>query len=89
MKKSITKKKLNPICAILWQDAAYSTRGKKPTELPLLTLTAGFIISTNKKFTNICTSASYENGKLIPKDGFLVPNKAIVDFRKIDYYEKS
>lgn len=81
------KKSKNPVCAILWQDAAYSNSKKTPVSTPPLTLTTGFIIKSNKNFTQIATSVSYSKKKIIPKDGFLIPNDAIVDFRKIDFYD--
>lgn len=81
----------NPICAILWQDAAYSFDKKTPKETPLPKLTVGFVVESNENFTNIATNIDYntENDKIIPKDGFLIPNKVIIKFQKIGYFNKN
>ncbi len=84
----MNKKKRNPICAILWQDAGYSTKKTLPRSLPKPTLTVGYIVNTNKEFTNIATNIEWDDKKIIPKDGFLIPNETIIDFQKIGYYEK-
>ena len=81
----IKSKFKNPICIILWRDAFYAFTKNIPKYSPPLQLTAGFIISTNKKFTNIATNVSYnqKTGELRQVEGFLIPNKVIVEFRKI------
>lgn len=81
----------NPVCAILWHDAAYSFEEKLPKELPLPQLTLGFIIETNEIFTHIATSVAYDINvhTLQKRDGVLIPKKAIINFRKIgDYNEQ-
>lgn len=81
----------NPICAILWRDAAYSFEKDLPKELPLPQLTLGFIIETNEMFTHIATNVAYDTNThtLKPKDGILIPEKSIINFRKIgDYNEQ-
>jgi len=83
--------KKNPVCAILWRDAAYSFENKLPEELPLPQLALGFIIETNETFTHIATNVAYDTSThtLQPKDGMLIPEKAIINFRKIgDYNEQ-
>ncbi len=76
------------IHSILWQDAAFSMATKLPIGHPLPTLTVGYIYSKNRKFTNISTSFSYKNEVIIPKDGFLIPNKSIIKISKIGKHEK-
>jgi len=83
--------KKNPVCAILWSDAAYSFEEKLPTELPLPQLTLGFIIDINETFTHIATDVAYDTSThtLQSRDGILIPKKAIINFRKIgDYNEQ-
>ena len=86
----MTKKNTNPICAILWRDAAFTDDSAHLNVPPTPRLTCGFIIETNDEFTNIACSVSYnkETGEIIPADGFIIPDKAIIDFRKIDFYDK-
>jgi hypothetical protein len=78
----------NPICAIVWHDAAYSYAKKLPKEMPKPQLTTGFIISANEKFINIATNVAYdENEKKIKAiDGFIIPITARKEFRKIGYF---
>lgn len=81
----------NPVCAILWRDAAYSFEEKLPGELPLPQLTLGFIIETNDEFTHIATNVAYDTKthSMKARDGILIPEKAIINFRKIgDYNEQ-
>jgi hypothetical protein len=75
----------NPICTILWRDASYTFEPAVPKNLPAPTLTGGFIVFTDDQFTNICCSAEYDekSGKITPKDGFLIPEKTILDFKKV------
>lgn len=81
----------NPICAILWRDAAYSFDKNVPLKKPIPRLTAGFIISTNKDFTHIATNIEYdETNKIIyPIDGFLIPEKTIIKFKKVGYFKNN
>ena len=84
----ISRKKIeikNPICAILWMDAAYTTTKKLPKELPLPQLTVGFIISTNEEFTNIAMNVKYDSrtGRLWPVDGLIIPKKTTIKFTKL------
>lgn len=78
------KKYKNPVCVVTWQDAAYSFSKQLPREMPVPQVTAGFVISANEKFVNIATNAKYDkkNGKLWPSDGFLIPKKSIIKFKK-------
>lgn len=80
----------NPICAILWTDAAYSFEEELPKELPLPQLTLGFIIETNDTFTHIATNVAYDTSThtLQPRDGILIPEKSIINFRKIGDYNE-
>ncbi len=80
-----SKKPNNPVCAILWREAFYTFNKNFPHKLPLPQLTTGFIISSNKKFINIATNVNYnsETGQLWPVDGFLIPQQAIIKFKKI------
>jgi len=85
------KFKRNPVCAILWRDAAYSFEERLPKEPPLPELTLGFIVDTNKTFTHIATSVAYDTSvhTLQKRDGILIPEKTIISFRKIgDYNEQ-
>ena len=74
----------NPVCTILWEDAAYSFENEVPTEGPKPQLTAGFIMETNDTFTFIATNVRYskEDGSLYPVDGFIIPENAILEFKK-------
>jgi hypothetical protein len=82
--------KKNPICTILWQDAAYSFEKELPKDFPLPNITTGFIISTNDHFTFIATNVDYDKstGNLSPVDGFVIPEKAILGFKKIGNYNE-
>jgi uncharacterized protein len=77
----------NPICSILWRDAAYSYEEYNPDNLPKPILTTGFIIENNteKGFTKIASSSGYDakEGKVFPKDGFLIPNGMEIEFKKL------
>ncbi|MBU3968697.1 hypothetical protein KJ991_00560 [Patescibacteria group bacterium] len=77
----------NPVCAILWMDATYTTEKELPKELPQAQLTVGFIISTNKKFTNIAMNVKYDpvTRRLWPVDGLIIPRKAKIKFIKLAY----
>ena len=89
MKKNKTLK--NPICAVLWQDASYTFEKIMPLKTPLPRLTVGFIVSTNKYFTHIATNIEYDEMKEIiyPIDGFLIPEKTIIKFKKIGYFKNN
>jgi len=80
--------KKNPICTILWRDAAYTFNKKLPRKLPGPRLTPGFIIKSTKDYTFIATNVAYDgkNAALYPVDGFIIPEKVILEFRKIGNY---
>lgn len=80
----------NPICTLLWREAAYSFQKNLPDEPLLPRLTTGFMIATNNSFTHIATNVRYDcvTGKLQPIDGFFIPNKNIIEFKKIGYYNE-
>lgn len=83
--------KKNPVCAILWRDAAYTFEPEMPDALPLPQLTAGFIIQTNDKYTFIATNVAYDKKThtLSAVDGFIIPEKAILEFKRMgDYNEQ-
>ncbi len=84
-KRSGIKQFKNPVCAILWMDAAYATTKELPKELPAPQLTTGFIISANEESTNIAVNVKYnpKTGHLWPVDGFIIPKKAQIRFLKI------
>lgn len=75
----------NPICIILWRDAFYVFTKNIPKYPPPFQLTAGFIIDSNDKFTNIAMNVNYnlKTGTLWPVDGFLIPKGVIIEFRRI------
>jgi len=82
--------KKNTVCTILWRDAAYSFESKVPDGLPGPRLTTGFIIQTKDEYTFIATNVSYDKktGEMSPVDGFIIPNKAILEFKKIGNYNE-
>jgi hypothetical protein len=83
--------KKNPVCAIMWRDAAYTFEKNIPLEFPKPRLTAGFICKVEDKYTFIATNVAYntETHKLTAVDGFVIPKGAIIEFRKIgDYNEQ-
>ncbi len=81
--------KKNPVCTLLWRDAAYTFETELPQEFPKPRLTAGFIIETNDSHTFIATNVSYDElGEIIPVDGFVIPEKSIVEFKKIGNYNE-
>ncbi|MEK9177932.1 MAG: hypothetical protein AAB777_02305 [Patescibacteria group bacterium] len=82
--------KKNPVCTILWRDAAYTFEPEIPKELPKPRLTTGFIIKTNDEYTFIATNVSYDKktGEMSPVDGFVIPEKAIIEFKKIGNYNE-
>ena len=81
------KKKLKnpPVCALWWKDAAYSYGEKLTSALPPTQLTAGFVMAATDEYVNIATNVDYdEKDKTIwPIDGFVIPKKAIVEFKRI------
>lgn len=87
MKKVCKKIKKNPVCIILWRDAAYSYNKKFPEKMPPIQVTTGFVVSAKKNFTNIATNVNYnpKTNSLWPVDGFVVPEKAIIKFKKIGW----
>ena len=83
--------KNKPICTLLWRDASYSYFTEAPLDIPLPQLTTGFIIQTNDEFTVIATNVEYNKntGEIAPLDGFIIPDKAIIEFKKItNYHDK-
>lgn len=80
--------KKNPVCTIFWQDAAYTFELEVPKELPTPQLTAGFILQTNDQYTFIATNVRYDkkNHTLSAVDGFIIPEKVILEFRKMGNY---
>lgn len=79
----------NPICAITWRDAAFSFE-EEIFPIPKNKVTVGFIIEAGDDYVNIATTTDYdsETGKIYPKDGYLIPKKAIIDFIKIGDFNK-
>ena len=90
MLKLNNKNSKNPVCAILWQDAAYAYSKEFPKELPSLRLTTGFIIHENDEFINTAVNVEYnqKTGVLHPIDGFMIPKKVIIEFKKIGFLNK-
>ena len=82
--------KKNPICTILWNEAFYTFESNIPKEFPLPRLTSGLIIETNDKYTFIATNVAYEEktGNLDPIDGFVIPEKVIIKFKRIGDYNE-
>ena len=80
------KRAKNPVCIIWWRDAARCFDKTLPSKPPLLQVTAGFIIVTNRKKLNIATNVNYNSktGKLWPVDGFVIPKGTIVKFKKLE-----
>ena len=79
----------NPICTILWRDAAYTFEKEIPSSFPNPRLTAGFVIETTDEYTFLATNVSYSSdGQLSPVDGFVIPTKAIIEFKKIGFYDE-
>jgi len=76
-----------PVCALLWRDASYVYTKELPKSPPSLQLTIGFIIEANDEFTNIAMNVNYnpKTKKFWPLDGFIVPEKAIVEFKVIKF----
>lgn len=82
--------KKNPVCTVLWRDAAYMFELRPPKDIPRPQLTTGFIIEANDEYIFIATNVSYDmhTGSLVPIDGFIIPRKAVIGFKKIgDYHE--
>ena len=79
------KLKNPPVCALWWQDAAYSYEKKLPDKFPHTQLTTGFVVVATDDFVNIATNVSYDekDGTIWPIDGFVVPKKAITEFKRI------
>lgn len=82
--------KKNPVCTILWRDAAYTFEDKASSDLPLPQLTMGFILETNKIYTFIATNVHYDKdtGNMTPVDGLIIPEKAIIEFKRIGNYNE-
>lgn len=85
--RMIFQKKKNPVCVIWWRDAAYSYEKELPKEVPPIQTTTGFIIVATNEFTNIAVNTNYNlnENTLWPIDGFVVPKRAIVKFKKIGW----
>ncbi|MEA1929375.1 MAG: hypothetical protein U9M92_00600 [Patescibacteria group bacterium] len=81
------KEKRNPICTILWHDASYTFDEQLPKEIPLPSITSGFIISESAEFVNIATNVDYDEktNTVSPVNGFLIPRKSIIEFKKVGY----
>lgn len=81
------KKEKNPICAIWWRDAAYSYEKELPKEAPPVQVTTGFVVVATDEFTNISFNANYnlKENTLWPVDGFVIPERAIIKFKKIEW----
>lgn len=81
--------KKNPVCTILWWDAAYTFEPEIPKKLPQPKLTAGFILRANNQYTFIATNVAYDKNTnaLSAVDGFIIPEKVILEFRKIGNYD--
>ena len=64
------------------------TRGNELTdENPLLQVTCGFIVSAEATLTNIAVNVNFnpKDNSLWPVDGFVIPKKAIIKFKKIGW----
>jgi hypothetical protein len=81
------RKKRNPVCAIWWRDAAYSYDEQMPAEIPPVQVTTGFVVHATGDFTNIAVNVNYNLKKntLWQVDGFIIPEKAIIKFKKIGW----
>lgn len=58
-----------------------------PLQLPPLQVTSGFVVVSTNTFTNIAVNVNYDqkDDSLWPVDGFIIPEKAIVKFKKIGW----
>jgi hypothetical protein len=85
MKEVGKKRYKNPVCIIRWMDAAYSYEEKLPDSIPEEQLTAGFIVEATDDYTNIATNVDYNpvTTKLQHVDGLVIPEKTIIEFRRI------
>ncbi len=54
------RKKKNPVCAIYWRDAAYTSEKELPALEPPIQVTVGFVISATDEYTNIATNVRYD-----------------------------
>lgn len=92
MKKVPARKKTkrNPVCVLFWRDAAYSYEKTLPKELPQIQATTGFIVVANDEYTNIATNVRFDakTNMLSPVDGFVIPEKATIKFKKIGFLNK-
>lgn len=84
-----TKKsaKKNPVCVIFWRDAVNTERKVLPKEKPPLQATTGFIIKATNEYINIATNVRFDSTtkKMWPIDGFVIPKKTVVKFKKIGF----
>lgn len=82
------KNKKNPICAITWRDAAYSYEKILPQKMPPIKVACGFVVRATDQWINMATNVNYnpKTKKLWPVDGFVIPRKAIINFRKLKYF---
>lgn len=80
-------KKKNPVCVVYWRDAAYSYQKKLPSQNPPLQVTSGFVVVSADAFTNIAVNVNYnqKDDTLWPVDGFVIPEKAIIKFKRIGW----
>ena len=83
--KTKKKSKNPPVCVLWWQDAYYSYEKELPNESPPIELTAGFIFVATDDYVNIATNVRYDkkDGTIWPIDGFVIPEKATLEFKKI------
>lgn len=90
IKKTHKKSIKNPIVAVLWQDALFSLEDNLRYFSALPHLITGVVIETNDRFLNLATSVIYDKKKkrMVPIDGFLIPQGVIIDIKEIGYYEK-
>lgn len=77
----------NKIVMITWKDAAYTFEKEFPNNLPEIQTAVGFLIEDNPKFIKIANNAYIEqlDGKILPIDGFLIPQRTIIGIQTIDY----
>ncbi len=80
----------NPCVCILWNDAAYTNDKKVLSSVPPPQLTCGFVIDENKEYINLSVNSYYVKGKKViqPIDGFIIPIGSIINFKKMNFYDK-
>lgn len=70
--------KNSSLSLIYWTDAAYSFDTAVPSKEPLTTVTCGFIVEKTERYIHIATNIKDDDQEIIPVDGFLIPNEAII-----------